>query len=180
MELFHFTDTSRLPWILSSGELRPGGNKAGGFPSPEFVWATTNMLGDASASVAGGAPYQSGKVRHVRIAIGAEHFMPWADVPKAFPQWTSAQVARLESYGKGASDPKSWWCCPRPIAAEHWLAIHSRSWTDNRWRMLDPATKATPAGDDDGLTWLGVEVVGRPFISAKVTAQDGRTGYALR
>jgi hypothetical protein len=40
----HFTDSAHLPWILSDGELRPGANKIGSYPAPEFVWATTNDL----------------------------------------------------------------------------------------------------------------------------------------
>jgi hypothetical protein len=36
--------SSVLPWILSDGELRPGANKIGSYPAPEFVWATTNDL----------------------------------------------------------------------------------------------------------------------------------------
>ncbi|RYC29295.1 hypothetical protein D3273_24605 [Lichenibacterium minor] len=180
MNLFHFSDTSRLPWIMSSGELRPGGNKAGGFPSPEFVWATTNLLGDASASVAGGDPYITGKVRHVRFTFDSALFTPWSEIPDHYPQWTPDQVRRLESYTEGASDPKTWWCSPRPIQREDWSTIHSRSYRDNRWQVLSPTSEIARMADEHGMTWLGVEVVGRPFVSAKVTAPDGRTGYAGR
>ncbi len=32
MHVYHYTDTGRLPWILQSGELRPGRNKIAGYP----------------------------------------------------------------------------------------------------------------------------------------------------
>ena len=48
--LYHFTDTAHLPWIFMAGELRPGLNRIGNYPSPEFVWATTDARGDRSAA----------------------------------------------------------------------------------------------------------------------------------
>ena len=180
MNLFHFSDTSRLPWIISSGELRPGGNKAGGFPSPEFVWATTNPLGDASASVAGGDPYITGKVRHVRFTFDSALFTPWSEIPDQFPQWTHDHVRRLESYSRGARDPSTWWCSPKPIPLNDCLEIMTRSYRDKHWRRFDPETEVAHMADEHGMKWLGIEVAGRSFVSSKVMAPDGRTGYALR
>ena len=44
MPLFHFTDTVRLPWIVRAGGLRPGRNKVGSYPTPEFIWASINPV----------------------------------------------------------------------------------------------------------------------------------------
>jgi hypothetical protein len=48
--VYHFTDSAHLPWILSDGELRAGANKIGGYPAPEFVWATTEDRGSRTAT----------------------------------------------------------------------------------------------------------------------------------
>ena len=41
-ELYHFTDTVRLPWIVDADGLRLYRNQIGGLPSPDFLWATTS------------------------------------------------------------------------------------------------------------------------------------------
>jgi len=46
----HLTDNARLPWILRSAELRPGANRIGGYPDPDFVWATINKRGSRKAA----------------------------------------------------------------------------------------------------------------------------------
>jgi hypothetical protein len=38
-EVFHFTDTARLPWILRAGHLEGGRNKIGGLRSPPCISA---------------------------------------------------------------------------------------------------------------------------------------------
>jgi hypothetical protein len=47
--VYHFTNTARLPWILASGELRPGANKLGWAPV-ECIWATGSSIGDLTCS----------------------------------------------------------------------------------------------------------------------------------
>ena len=180
MLLYHFTDTSRLPWIMQAGELRPGANKAGGFPDPEFVWASINALGDLTASVHRGQGYMSGKVRHVRLTFDSAAFIPWSAVPSQFPQWARDHVQRLEAPAIGKSDPATWWCRPSPIALADCLEIATRSYRDNRWQPFDPETEVAQMADDQGMRWLGVEVLGKPFVSARITNSDGRTGYAIR
>ena len=46
LPVYHFTDTARF---LRDSELRPGRNKIGAFPDPEFLWATSNAIGDCTA-----------------------------------------------------------------------------------------------------------------------------------
>ncbi len=137
-KLYHFSDTSRLPWILHTGELRPGANKAGGFPDPEFVWATVDPLGDMTASVARGDEYMAGKVRHVRFTLAAAAFFPWHEVTARYPQWTPAHVERLRINTKGRSDPKTWWCCPRPIKVKDCLAVDTKSFRNKSGFRLIP------------------------------------------
>jgi hypothetical protein len=62
-KLYHFTNTARLLWIVGAKELRPNCNQIGGFPSPDFLWATTRSQGDRTASGnarLSRAPYVSG------------------------------------------------------------------------------------------------------------------------
>jgi hypothetical protein len=47
--VYHFTDTTRLPWIIDSGELQPGKNRIGGYPL-DFLWATSSLNGDRTSS----------------------------------------------------------------------------------------------------------------------------------
>jgi hypothetical protein len=68
MTVFHFTDTARLPWILATGELRPGRNAIWDFPSADFLWATTDARGDRTASVDRKA-LRKGFTREVRFTL---------------------------------------------------------------------------------------------------------------
>jgi hypothetical protein len=82
--VYHFTDTARLPWILRSGELRPGANRVGGYPDPDFLWATVDSRGARSAS-GGGQGYREGLVRLVRFTLRAEDFEPWPGILRRYP-----------------------------------------------------------------------------------------------
>ena len=55
--VYHFTNSARLPWIIETCELRPGLNRVGDYPNPDFLWATTNQLGDNTASGMSGGSY---------------------------------------------------------------------------------------------------------------------------
>lgn len=165
---------ARLPWILSSGTLRPGRNRIGGFPDPEFLWASSAATGDRSASAASGTAWRSGRVWHVRFTVRREDFFPWPEAVNRFPSWTPAEAARLEAAGRGMkSDPATWWCRAGALPLERVRCIAVRSYQNNRWRPL-PAFDVFPEGDACGIRFAGQTFMSRPF-----TAPGGGTGYAL-
>jgi hypothetical protein len=98
-EIYHFTDTARLPWIAAAGELRPGWKQAPDHPLA-FLWATANPHGDPTASAFCWDGYHecylTGNLALVRIALHAEDFKLWSAVPQRFPQWTPEHVHRLK------------------------------------------------------------------------------------
>ena len=104
--VYHFTDTARLPWILQSGELRPGANRIGGFPHPDFLWATTSERGarSAAASMQG---FRTGLTRMVRFILHADDFEAWRDMVRQFRPgrrirfrgWSGSPATSLRSHG---------------------------------------------------------------------------------
>jgi hypothetical protein len=79
--VYHYTSIARLPWILESGELRPGRNKIGGFPDPDFLWATTSDKGSRTASLEG---LRDAAV--IRFTLDAADFEEWAKNPQTLPR----------------------------------------------------------------------------------------------
>jgi hypothetical protein len=125
--VYHFTDTARLPWILRSGELRPGSNKIGELPDPDFLWATTDSRGDLMASSSlQSEHYRSGRARMVRFTLRADDFEPWREVVSRFPAWKTAHVEMLERVAK--SSPVTWCCRTEPLPRSRWVAIDTRSY----------------------------------------------------
>jgi len=64
MVLFHHTDCAHLPYILSSGELRPSNYPLLGSP-PDVLCATTDPNGDRTAAGGSGAAldaYRQGRL----------------------------------------------------------------------------------------------------------------------
>jgi hypothetical protein len=85
--IYHFTDSARLPWILHDGHLNPGRCRLGGFPDPDFLWATTSPRGDRTAS-GGIGGYREGVTRLVRITLPLDDFTPWRQAANNHPEWT--------------------------------------------------------------------------------------------
>jgi hypothetical protein len=172
--VYHFTCTARLPWILDSGELRPGRNKIGGFPDPDFLWATTSALGDRSAS--GSAQgYRDGRVRLVRFALRAEDFTPWPEAAQAFPAWTPSAIARLEKAAAGKSSPTTWRCRAAPLRRDRWLSIETRSYVSKIWRPLPLDTQPVRDGAS-----MGVNIDGIIYTSVEVSGPNGSVGYTVQ
>jgi hypothetical protein len=147
--VYHFTDTARLPWILSTGELRPGRNAIGKFPSPDFLWATTSDKGDPTAA-AGKRAWREGMTRLVRFTLAAEDFEPWPTVYSRFPQWTPDQVQSLEMTALASgSSPSRWLCRVDPLPADKWLSIETRTYR-GRWQAFDHREIAMLMADDQG------------------------------
>src|SRR5712691_7529216 len=133
--LYHFTDTAHLPWIFMAGELRPGLNRIGNYPSPEFVWATTDARGDRSAA-ASKQGVREGLTRLVRFTLAVGDFEPWPVARARFPQWTPEKIEKLERTGKArGSSPLTWHCRVDPLPADRWLSIETKKYTGS-WQTL--------------------------------------------
>jgi hypothetical protein len=173
MILYHFTDTARLPWILDSGELRPGRNAIGGYPDPDFLWATESANGDGTAS-GGRDGYRSGRVRMVRISLNAKDFFPWACVPERHPAWTHDHIVRLERSAQGKSSPGNWWCRGGRLPLGSVRSIDTRSWNGFGWEPLPLPVELSR--HDDGA--LGIKIGGKIFTSLAVPG-GGVAAYAV-
>lgn len=171
MLVYHFTDTVRLPYILASGELQPGSNKIGGFPDPDFLWATANSFGDVTASGASAA-YRNGRARLVRFTLKAEQFIPWSHVPEIHPQWTPELIARLEAAAGGRNPGAAWFCRSEPLALSECLAIDSRSYVGS-WTPLGDAN-VEKYGD-----YLSVTVAGKTYASCQRKTATGEVIYGI-
>jgi hypothetical protein len=171
-EVYHFTDTARLPWILTDGALRAGKNKIGGFPDPEFVWTTTDATGDSLASGGHGVGYRGGRVRLVRFTLHADDFEPWHEITKRFLAWTPDQVMRLERR-KNSSNPQHWRCRVEPLASDRWIASDTRSYRDNTWR---PLTDRTVIADDE---YCGIVIARTLYLSQRLTGPNGQAAYSV-
>jgi len=177
--VYHFTDTARLPWILRSGRLRPGANRIGDFPDPDFLWATTDPVGDLTSSAERGPYYRSGKTRHVRFTFDVALFFSWSEVFQRYPQWTEQQVERLHRAAEGKSNPVRWWCSADPIPIARCTAIHTRSYADNRWLLFEPGTGVPMSVAQDNI-WLAIQVAGTTFASRMYRSPSGLEGYEVR
>jgi len=173
--VYHFTDTGRLPWILLDGVLKPGRNRIGGYPDPDFLWATTSSAGDRTAS--GSAEgFRSGLTRLVRFTLRADDFNSWPKAVEPFPAWTTEQVSRLEAAARGKSRPQDWRCRAEALPAEAWVGIDTRSYTDPIWRSLDLTVEPAVFGPDTIGVWIGEKV----YVSTPFDGPDGLTGYRVR
>lgn len=180
MNIYHFTDTARLPWIFTSGELKPGRNKIGGFPDPDFIWATTSAAGDRTASSMKGdaavSAYRRGATRLVRFTLRVEDFHQWRAIARLYPAWTENCITRLERSAGSESDPATWWCRAEPLSRPRWLGVDTRSFVSPDWKPLSPDTEIFE-GPIKGS--LGIIVSGKPFMSAQREFPNGATGYAM-
>jgi hypothetical protein len=138
-KIYHFTCTARLPWIVESGELRPGRNQVGGYPI-DFLWATTSSRGDRTASGMWG--YRAGGTALVRLTLHAEDFEPWPDILKRFPQWTEKHVHKLEAAARRAhryseTDFRRWRARADALPLSRVISAEAKPYTGN-WITIDP------------------------------------------
>lgn len=167
---YHFTDTARLPFILRDGYLRPGRNRLGGFPSPDFLWATTNHAVDATATGYDG--YRKGITRLVRITLERSDFQPIWRVIAEHPAWTAAHLGRLIATAQG-SNSDAWLARSQPLRSDRWIRIESRSYADRQWAQM--AISTVPI--DLGAGRLGIEIGGKIYWSAQFEGPRGSIGY---
>lgn len=174
--LYHFSSTAHLPWILDAGELRPGQNRIGGLPDPDFLWATECPLGDRTTGLTTDDRYRRGVVWSVRFTLDHVGFVRWCTVPALFPQWTVDHVAFLEKGAKGRTDPKEWWCRADALPLACVTAIEVKSFHNNVWKPISPEVTTTWAA---GTKWLGVRIGDREFLSAKRVGPQGQDAYEI-
>ncbi|MCJ2057654.1 hypothetical protein MKL09_13940 [Methylobacterium sp. J-048] len=171
--VYHYTDSARLPFILLDGKLRAGRNRIGGYPDPDFLWATTSPVGDRTASASIEA-CRAGRVRLVRFILLADAFEPWRAIITRFPAWTPQQVAGLETAAAGKSRPQDWRCRAEPLPAGQWLGIETRSYTDKTWRPLPIPRSVMPFGHSS----FGIQIGNKVYVSTQREGPLGLASYA--
>jgi hypothetical protein len=176
--VYHYANTTHLPWILEVHELRPEPNNAGGYPI-DFLWATTNPKGSRSSSAfANKESLRAGHTRLVRFTLPASAFVTWPGIVERFPQWTPDHVNRLEDAARklGDDDSDSWRCRAEPLALTPDTVIETKSYT-GEWSPLDSAAPVFVAGLDEV---RGAIIDGMVYFSMRGAAPDGRTIYMVR
>lgn len=179
-QVYHFSCTGRLPWILAAGQLQLGGNQTGGYPEPAFLWATTDHRGARSAASFVRQPngrdgYREGKILRVRFTLAAQDFVPWREMAARYPTWTPAQIARLEQVGRELGDDPTTWCCRDDVLPlDHVLNIETRSYTGHQWR---PLTELRLVHLDDGVK--AVVLGDTAYLSQRWVFENAATRYAI-
>jgi hypothetical protein len=169
--VYHFTNTARLPWILQGGELRPGANRVGGYPDPEFLWAIADERGAPSASV--NLPGYRKGLQIVRFTLHADDFEVWREIVRRFPAWTPSQIERLEKAKTARNcSPALWRCRVEPLPRSRWIEIATKDYTDHAWRSLSPLSQPLPSGAGT----LGLIIGGRTYLSRR---SDPKPGQAM-
>jgi len=176
--LYHFTDTARLPWIIVTGELRPGPNRIGGFPDPDFLWATTNNRGDCTASCRGAASrgaWRSGRTRLVRFTLQQADFEPWSTIRGRYSQWTAEHVFKLEEVARrrGQVDFASWYCRADGLPLSRALSVETRTYAGS-WQSLKGCAHVVFDGRPD---MRGILIEGLIYSSTRVPAETN--AYAV-
>lgn len=180
--VYHFTDSARLSWILHDGELKPGRARVGGFPDPDFLWATTNSRGDRTAS-GGLGGYKEGAVRLVRITLHQDDFVPWPDAAADHDEWTPALITKLEAaaavLGTTRTDIAGWWCRSSSVPLARFVAVDTRTWRNNIWKPFGADPASVIYAKQGEKVAAGIEVDGMGYFSERVEHADGRRGYSI-
>lgn len=175
--VYHYSDTARLPWILQDRELRPGRNSLGGFPDPDFLWATTMPIPDATASAGGTAALaalKDGRTRTVRFTLRASDFQGWPEITTSLPAWTPSEVRRLEKAARTTS-PRHWRCRVDALPCKAWVAVETRGFRDREWSPVDPDVELIDLGDGALGLWIG-ELA---YFSGQIPQPNGNMGYTV-
>jgi hypothetical protein len=176
--VYHFTDSHHLPWILYSGKLQIAGNRAGGYPEPSFLWATTDARGAKSASAVWSRHYRNGESLLIRFTLFASDFEPWRITTARYPAWTSEQIIRLERSARGCS-PVNWRCRVDPLPHSRWIAIACRSYTNNNWRALPLDMKPDYVFGLSENGSLAIKIGDLVYVSAKIDDGINPVTYAV-
>jgi hypothetical protein len=176
--VYHYSDTVRFPWIMDSGELRPTDSPYNGYPNPDFLWATTNDKGCPSATLINRKElYKAGIMHVVRFTLSAEDFQGWPQLAIDHPDWTALHISILNKTGVDlGDDPRTWRCRIGTLRGDRWVAVHARSYRDNRWVELPRDLPIDKQGD---VREINIPQFGR-FVSRKFKQPDGKTAYQVR
>jgi hypothetical protein len=188
MNVYHFTDVYRLSWIIAAKQLEGGRNQIGGYPDPDFIWATTCEQGDRTAS--GMENYRKGETPLVRFTLSGEDFEPWSLVTERHPQWKAEHVHTLEAVARRKYKEtgfSQWRIRAEPLPISRVIAVEAKTYR-TRWqpvelieeRRIHPGFRAISFG---GHVYASARVIelGRPagFIPAKVAPEVWRAGEDL-
>jgi hypothetical protein len=178
-DVFHFTDSIRFPWILDSGELRPGRGTIANFPKTDFLWATTDSRGSATAALMNQWElYKRGLLFVVRITLSDQAFMPWPDCAVSHPEWTDVHIQVLEKVAREyGENPQTWRCSESPIGRDSWLAVEYRSYTSAEWVPLTDERALSRHGRGGRLE--KAIRVGQTIFSAQFENTAGTVSYAI-
>jgi hypothetical protein len=142
-EVYHFTDSLRLPWIIRSKQLLPSLNRVSNVPST-FLWATLNPAGDRSCAAQGTSSakeaFRRGLTAKVRFTLPGDAFESWSDVSRLYPEWTAEQVARTEALARdrhGESRFINWRIRREPLDLSQVIACEYRTPTSDRWLPVE-------------------------------------------
>lgn len=173
MTVYHYTDTARLPHIITDGKLRLEGVSHGDYPW-QLLWGTTNAHGDRSASSSVRSPYfdQKGGAL-IRIASPRYLWTPWS---KAKESWPVEDVQCLERTAADmGQEPWSWMCREEELSADHFGQISYRH-KNEKWTDIDLNDIRT----DTRLDGSAYVVIGSlTYLSRQLTMSNGARGYAV-
>jgi hypothetical protein len=177
---YHFTDTIRLPWIIESGELRPGTNRMGDYPR-DFLWATTSESGDRTSSAMGPSCeelYRGGILQRVRLTLDAADFTPFPDITKSFPEWTSGHSAQLISSAAsmGERHPSKWLCRSEPLSLGRVVHAEAKSYAVGRWVEIDLSPQSCIASHTHPYTG-GIVIGEYVYMARREVLTDGNVAY---
>lgn len=164
---YHFTDTARLPWILSAGVLRPTSGSKLDYPDPDFLWATRDPNGDVTA--AGKAMGDASLA--VRFTLDLADFVPWREARRS-PRWREIDVFRLEfSADALGGDPRLWLCRDGDLPRGRWLAIDTKGEYESAWTPFDVNSKVY---DFQGGKMVRI---GTHYYGSRQCTVDGKLAY---
>ncbi|MCK4207180.1 hypothetical protein J3U99_20640 [Brucella pituitosa] len=176
--VYHFTTSAQLPWIIDSGELRQSIVKVSDFPNPDFIWATSDSRGDRTATGMMADAYRDGGLMMVRFTLSARDFFPWASVQSHNASWNNKHVEKLEKIAKADGvNPANWWCRDENLDLDKVLIIHWRSYANNTWKVFD-GTGLGQVQQGGGL-WRTVELGGKTYASTKVVGPQGQDAFNI-
>lgn len=170
--VYHFTDTVRLPWIIASKELRADYYRLGHFPDHDFVWATTSSKGDRTASAM--MSYRQRIAALVRLTLFAEDFEPWPAIIERFPQWTMQHVRDFEAAARrmGETNTSCWLARAEPLPLSRVIYAEAKTYT-GRWQAIEFVKVHHPRDP----TLLGFVLNDIVYFSQQCVRAGHPTGY---
>jgi hypothetical protein len=182
-DLYHFTDTMRLPRILRSVELRPATYVDAMAGARDFLHATSNPHGEKTAATTMSDPdgkfYRGSFYAKVRFTLDAD-FEQCMTVVGRYPEWTPKMFKALHDLGhENGSSPHSWYARANPLPLDKLVAVHTMVDPDNCWRPSDwsVAVISTVQG---GLDIRGVRIRDRILFSERYVDLDGIAAYRFK